>query len=298
MKWNRVVQAVCILLLLTACTSGSTSKPISASTVTPSCPEHVQPSNHPGSMYLLIGPVVGGLPLGRLNFRTGCLTLIAPQMATIETNGKQVVGDDVSTPGIPTIGEVIGSTLHPVSPSLRGTMPAVSADGRIATIHLTYPGYKLDVWNPATGKNTTLYESATLLQRPQWGPHGSILLLRGRRKRTQLVSIDEHGSPHVLLAAPDARWMDLSSHGLVDVTDYSSTTTVYNLATREQHVLHGWYGMGWDPSGSTLVLATMTGRFGFSSSPSFGSVSNVLQLPRPGFVLGMAWVSQPSTRTG
>ena len=291
MRQNRVVQAVSICFLLTACTSGTTSMSTPASTGTQNCPEHVQPSNHPGSMYLLIGPVVTGVPLGHLNFRTGCLTLIAPQMATIDTNSRQVVGDDVSKAGIPKIGEVVNNTLHHVSPTLRGTMPAVSVDGRIATIHLTYPGYKLNVRNPATGRTNTLYESATLLQRPQWGPHGSILLLRGKGPHTQLVSIDDQGAPRVLFAAPGARWMDLSSRGFVDVTNYSSQTAVYDLATGERHVIHGWYGMGWDPTGTTLVLATKSGTFGFSSSPNFGSVSEVLQLPAPGFVLGMAWVS-------
>lgn len=242
-------------------------------------------------MYILVGPVNAGVRLGHLNFRTGCLTLVALHMATIDTNGRQVVGDDVTQLGTPTVGEVVGNTLHPVSPTLRGTMPAVAVDGRIATINHTYPGYKVDVWDPVTGKKTTLYKSGTQLLRPQWGPHGSILFLRGKGPRTQLMSIDEHGSAHVLLATPDARWMDLSARGLVDVTNYSSKTTIYDLATREQHVVHGWYGMGWDPSGSTLVLATKSGTFGFSSSPNFGSVSDVLQLPHPGFVVGMAWVS-------
>ena len=250
-------------------------------------------------MYLLIGPVVNGLPLGHLNFRTGCLSLVAPHVATIDTNGQQVVGDDVSQMGIPTIGEVVDNKLRPVSDhALRGTMPAMSVDGRIATIHLTYPGYKLNVWDPATGKTTTPYKSGTRLLRPQWGPHGSILFLRGKGPRTQLMSIDHQGSPQVLLATPDARWMDLSSQGSVDVTNYGSKTTIYNLASHERHVIHGWYGMGWDPSGSTLVLATKSGTFGFSPSPNFGAVSGVLQLPQPGFLLGMAWVSQPSTPAG
>jgi hypothetical protein len=288
---KRLVQAVGVALLLAACTSSPLPRP------TNDCPERVQPSTHPGAMYVLVGPVVNGLPLARLDFQTGCLSLIAPHVATIHTNGRQVVGDDVTQVGAPTIGEVVDGELRSVSdPDLRGMMPAVSADGRIASIVLNYPGAELDTWDPATGKNTKILEVRRELTRPQWGPHGSILLLWGTGPRTKLVSVDRHGTPHDLLATPGARWMDLSSRGFVDVTDYASKTTVFDLRTGKRHVIHGWYGMGWDPGGTTLVLAQKRGTFGFSSAPNFGTVSDVLRLPR-GFLAGTAWVAQSSTST-
>jgi hypothetical protein len=241
-------------------------------------------------MYVLIGPVVKGLPLARLDFRTGCVSQVAPEIATIETNGRQVVADDVSEFGVPRIGEIVDSELQPVHPVLRGTMPAISADGRIATIRSAYPGYALHVWSPASGKDTKLYESRAPLIRPQWTSDGSILLLEGRGKSTQLVSIDRAGTRHVLTATPGARWMDLSSQGVVDVTDYASKTFIIDVRTGARDVLNGWYGMGWDPSGTTLVVARKTGAVGFSASPAFAAVSDVLQLPG-GFLAGTAWVS-------
>jgi hypothetical protein len=279
------MRAVSLVLALTACTKASEPPQL--------CTRALAPVPYEGTVYLLVGPVQEGVAMARLDLTSGCLKPIAPHVATESTNGRRVVTDDVSAFGTPVIDEVIDDALHPIGDKpVFGTQPAISNDGRVASVRFMAPGFRLSVWDPTTGKNTKLYSSSGDLIRPQWQDDGSILVLRGDRVRTQLVKIDPRGTAHVLTPAPGMKWMDVSSRGLVDLTDVGSTTTIYDLATGERHVLHGWYAIGWDPTGRILVVAKKDGEFGFATSPDFGSVSSVSSIS-PAFAIGAAWVDRP-----
>lgn len=290
-----VARAVGVLLALTACTQASPSDPSPAASNP--CSDRVPISGYEGTVYLVSGRNNEGLPLYRLDLSSGCFRQIASRVATVSSDGRTAIAADVSTIGTPVVKEIHGDTLRPIAEvPVYGMMPAMSPDGRIASVEFLMPGFGLNVWDPHRRKSAGWYADERELRRPQWRPDGSILVLRSGAKRTHLVSIDPTGEAHVLGSVPEDRWMD-AGVDFVHVTDLRRKTVIYNLDTWERRELRGWYGVGWDPGGEVLLLGNDAGQIGFASAPRFETVSGIVDLP-VSHVWGAAWIQNGTPPSG